>query len=1245
MLAIVIILIISQIECVSALSATIVDADLIFVSTIGHGSKYAGIIYIALDGDTTQYPTYCIDIDISTQYGNTYELGGSGADPNIIWILNNYYPNTGLPDGLTNTEKGAAVQLAIWHFSNGLDLSSGTPGNVFAAARAIVDSVGSASIPQIPSTLGLSPASSTNPLGAQHTVTATVLDPSGSAVSGQEVTFSVTGANPTTNPVSVVTDANGQSAFTYTGANAGDDTIAATTSFIVPSGAIWIGATSSIQRLVMAQDVPRSLTQSASKRWRDLTAPTISSVVPSTNTPCGNENVDITAHVIDNIAVTSVTLVYTDQTGQHTVDMTGPAGSNDGDWVGSIPGHDAGTTVTYKILARDLDGNEVTSPSDGNYEVSWRDCAAPNILSVEPLNPCENEEVILTAHVTDDDGVVSVNLIYGSSTIPMVLQQGGTNLDGVWMSQSPIPGQIAGSSLEIQIEATDASDRSTTVSQFIHWRDCKGPMITEITPGSVDVCQGSSVDITAHVIDNVGVSSVTLVYTDQTGQHTVDMTGPAGSNDGDWVGSIPGHDAGTTVTYKILARDLDGNEVTSPSDGNYEVSWRDCAAPNILSVEPLNPCENEEVILTAHVTDDDGVVSVNLIYGSSTIPMVLQQGGTNLDGVWMSQSPIPGQIAGSSLEIQIEATDASDRSTTVSQFIHWRDCKGPMITEITPGSADVCQGSSVEITARVTGTANINEVHLVYADPSGTHDVLMDPGASDLWTYTLSGCPAGTTIEYYILAIDSSGQSTRSETYVLNWINCGITKSASSQTVSPGGLVTYTITYNNYLGDAVITEDYPDKMTFISAYPQPDTGTNNRWTIPLGKGTITVTLKVPASSNTNFNFEQEASGVGFVRSWKDLSTGSESYELINKVTMSSPNSPPQIATSSVTVTGGVGVELRQKESGSGEYSREDLITYNRKKNFIKEESNLSVKHQSTSFALPDGRTLNFNSTWNEAECVKNYLTSESLNELYRYSTKIDRSSLFEMEGNNTRMEVSSEFQGTRHMGYIKVAETDEKGHITLEKEASSDYTGSFKVVEKLGTTYTNGSTAITDVKHYDEPHLTIYQRSEQDATDSINLSYTVSILNDGNAALGPIYVRDVFPAGTYFLDASIKPSEPRRSELSESRYANWTFTHLPIGQAVTIHLRVLRYVIIDVPINVVYVSAGYNGQWINASNSTATNTDYLSCSPQGICTKAQAGGGWNPPNWGFDLSEDICGSCYRAGSNAQSNCAACNVGV
>ena len=120
--------------------------------------------------------------------------------------------------------------------------------------------------------------------------------------------------------------------------------------------------------------------------------------------------------------------------------------------------------------------------------------------------------------------------------------------------------------------------------------------------------------------------------------------------------------------------------------------------------------------------------------------------------------------------------------------------------------------------------------------------------------------------------------------------------------------------------------------------------------------------------------------------------------------------------------------------------------------------------------------------------------------------------------------------------------------------------------------------------------------------------------------------RDIFPEGTVYLGASTKSLEPREDLLSESEYANWTFTYLPIGHSVTIYLQVLRYVILDVPINWVYVMAGYNGQWINASNSTGSNFNYLSCTPQGVCKKTQSID-WNPPSWGFDSAEDTCGSC------------------
>ena len=78
--------------------------------------------------------------------------------------------------------------------------------------------------------ISLSPLQATNPTGSSHTVTATRLE-SGVGVPGTLVTFTVTGthagATGTCNPASCITDANGQVAFTYTGATVGSDQIVA----------------------------------------------------------------------------------------------------------------------------------------------------------------------------------------------------------------------------------------------------------------------------------------------------------------------------------------------------------------------------------------------------------------------------------------------------------------------------------------------------------------------------------------------------------------------------------------------------------------------------------------------------------------------------------------------------------------------------------------------------------------------------------------------------------------------------------------------------------------------------------------------------------------------------------------------------------------------------------------------------------------------------------------------------------
>jgi hypothetical protein len=76
-----------------------------------------------------------------------------------------------------------------------------------------------------PATLTLAPNAATNPVNAQHCVTATVQDSAGNPVPGVTVRFSVTGANSAGGPAK--TDANGQATFCYTGTNAGQDTISA----------------------------------------------------------------------------------------------------------------------------------------------------------------------------------------------------------------------------------------------------------------------------------------------------------------------------------------------------------------------------------------------------------------------------------------------------------------------------------------------------------------------------------------------------------------------------------------------------------------------------------------------------------------------------------------------------------------------------------------------------------------------------------------------------------------------------------------------------------------------------------------------------------------------------------------------------------------------------------------------------------------------------------------------------------
>ena len=86
--------------------------------------RFAGII-LTEDADGGIGQMYCIDTAVETMIGVGY-VQGAWEESNVAnigyvnYILNNYYPaNPAVPAGLTTNQQAAAVQGAIWYFTDG----------------------------------------------------------------------------------------------------------------------------------------------------------------------------------------------------------------------------------------------------------------------------------------------------------------------------------------------------------------------------------------------------------------------------------------------------------------------------------------------------------------------------------------------------------------------------------------------------------------------------------------------------------------------------------------------------------------------------------------------------------------------------------------------------------------------------------------------------------------------------------------------------------------------------------------------------------------------------------------------------------------------------------------------------------------------------------------------------------------------------------------------------------------------
>jgi uncharacterized repeat protein (TIGR01451 family) len=159
-----------------------------------------------------------------------------------------------------------------------------------------------------------------------------------------------------------------------------------------------------------------------------------------------------------------------------------------------------------------------------------------------------------------------------------------------------------------------------------------------------------------------------------------------------------------------------------------------------------------------------------------------------------------------------------------------------------------------------------------------------------------------------------------------------------------------------------------------------------------------------------------------------------------------------------------------------------------------------------------------------------------------------------------------------------------------EEELDEEYVGQYSLQREVH---------LSGVSRFDRPHLTLNKTGRLVPGTTV-ADYTITVLNDGNVALGPVYVWDIFPAGTDYRSSSLKPDR------LQPGYANWSLLYLGIGQSVNINLRLNVTDSRDELVNVVYASGGYNDQWISAGNMSVMQFGWLSCCQPEMLVEKQA---------------------------------------
>jgi hypothetical protein len=258
-------------------------------------TDWAGVLSLQLDQDTPGdglgplVPVFCIEVNVFVRRGDRYKSDGPvtalHGGCQIRYLLDRYPASTA-----TSADEAAARQLAIWHFSDDVDLTTVQDAAIQARAIALANEAALAVA------LGGCP-------GSQSSVASLTLDPPAASVAAgqmvnytvradppgaaQSVEISVSGSATLTNGHQQATLPLDQGVATFGVVNpvAGASTITARLPYVLDTGLVFSPLNSArvTQRLVMADRVSMVTSAAVQAVWGQATeTPTI---LPPTDVP------------------------------------------------------------------------------------------------------------------------------------------------------------------------------------------------------------------------------------------------------------------------------------------------------------------------------------------------------------------------------------------------------------------------------------------------------------------------------------------------------------------------------------------------------------------------------------------------------------------------------------------------------------------------------------------------------------------------------------------------------------------------------------------------------------------------------------------------------------------------------------------------------------------------------------------------------------------------------------------------